>query len=107
MKIFCSHIKKVCFHINKICSHIQKRICLQIQTANSHGKFSRQIPTANSQTCKIEDCVEYALCGRVLHVKIKRNKSQKKSLFKLKKPLRQRWLKLEVSKANISNISEI
>ena len=39
-------MKKVCFHINKICSHTQKRIRLHIQKA--HGKFSRQIATANS-----------------------------------------------------------
>ena len=58
----------VCFSANKICSHIQKRIWLQILTANSHGKvlrqtlaanghckFSRQIPTANSRIFKSED----------------------------------------------------
>ena len=45
-KKFCSYIKKVCFHINKICSHIQKNIRLRIQ--KTHGKFLRQIPTANS-----------------------------------------------------------
>ena len=41
--------------------------------ANSHGKFLREIPTANSRICKAEDCVEYPLCGRASHVKIKRN----------------------------------
>ena len=87
IKKYCSHIRKICFHISKICSHIQKRICLQIQTvnshgkflrqilaANSHGKFSRQIPTANSRICKAKDCVEYPLWERASHVKIKRNK---------------------------------
>ena len=46
----------------------------QIVTANNHGKFSRQIPTANSRICKAEDCVECPLCGRASHVTIKRNK---------------------------------
>ena len=42
-----SQIEKIRFHINKICSHIQKSICLQMP--KNHGKFSLQIPTANSR----------------------------------------------------------
>ena len=71
IKTFCSHFKKVYFHINKVCSHTQERICLkdlqkptansygkflrQIPTAKSYGKLSRQIPGANSRICNVED----------------------------------------------------
>ena len=46
----------------------------QILMANSHGKFPRQNAAANCRICKAEDCVEYPLCGRTSHLKIKRNK---------------------------------
>ena len=42
------------------------------------------------------------LCGRASQVKIKRKQITKKSLLRLKRPLRQKWLELEISKANIS-----
>ena len=57
-KKFCSHIKKVCFQFKKVClqrkkfhSH-RKMVCLHTQnkpTANSHGKFQRQIATVYLQ----------------------------------------------------------
>ena len=57
IKKICFHIKKVCFQFKKvslqrkkILSH-RKKICLHTQnkpTANSHGKYSRQIATASS-----------------------------------------------------------
>ena len=70
----------------------------QILTANSCGKFPRQIPMANFQISNTEDGVEHPLCGRASRVKIKIKQVTKQKLWGL--------ISL-ISKTNISNVFEI
>ena len=63
--------------------------------ANSCGKFPQQILMTNSQICYAEHVVVYHLCRRASGVKIERKQVTKQKLLRLKKPLHQRWLKLE------------
>ena len=75
-------------------------------TANSCGKFSQQIPTTNSQVLNAEDGCEITFCVAELHTWIPK---EKKSLLSLKKSIASEIVKVRrlISKANISNISEI
>ena len=67
------------------------KLSQQMATANSRGKFPRQILEYVNQKM-----VGSILCVGELHSwRQKENKEQSKSFFKLKKPLRQKWLKLE------------
>ena len=48
-----------------------------------------------SQICYAEDVLVYPVCRRASRVKIERKQVTKQKLLRLKKPLHQRWLKLE------------
>ena len=75
-------------------------------TANSCVKFSRQIPTANSQVLNAEYGCEITFCVGGLHKWISK---EQKSLLSLKKSIASEIVKVRrlISKAKISNISEI